>query len=305
MQEQGCGHESIGVIYMNKQIEYVIAYIAILKAHSGYLPMDVAYPPDLIDMVLQDAEPRAIITTPEYVEKSGSRFGNIPYFVCGDRWQDNLPPGRISPQRPPGMTWESLAYAVYSSGTTGKPKGILCPHRGSVLSYNYRSEKYPYFEGEKEAANVFLVWELLRPLLRGAHLYVVPDHLIYDVDQLPVFIETHKIDRMMFTPSLLDAVLSNTEVRPERLQTLKLIVTVIAEMAGKLDMLVGCVLHGGTAAPVGCNISAVVQGLTVAYESCAQNDPRLENIIPELSVRIPVRAGRGSGCFSFFQRSAG
>ena len=195
MQEQGCGHESIGVIYMNKQIEYVIAYIAILKAHSGYLPMDVAYPPDLIDMVLQDAEPRAIITTPEYVEKSGSRFGKIPYFVCGDRWQDNLPPGRISPQRPPGMTWESLAYAVYSSGTTGKPKGILCPHRGSVLSYNYRSEKYPYFEGEKEAANVFLVWELLRPLLRGAHLYVVPDHLIYDVDQLPVFIETHKISQ--------------------------------------------------------------------------------------------------------------
>ena len=61
-------------------------------------------------------------------------------------------------------------------------------------------------------------------------------------------------------------------------QTLKLIVTVIAEMAGKLDMLVGCVLHGGTAAPVGCNISAVVQGLTVAYESCAQNDPRLENM---------------------------
>ena len=248
MQEQGCGHESIGVIYMNKQIEYVIAYIAILKAHSGYLPMDVAYPPDLIDMVLQDAEPRAIITTPEYVEKSGSRFGNIPYFVCGDRWQENLPPGRISPQRPPGMTWESLAYAVYSSGTTGKPKGILCPHRGSVLSYNYRSEKYPYFEGEKEAANVFLVWELLRPLLRGAHLYVVPDHLIYDVDQLPVFIETHKIDRMMFTPSLLDAVLSNPEVRPERLQTLKLIVycgeVVTVALRNKCrEMLPNCRLH--------------------------------------------------------------
>ena len=224
LQQQGCGLESIGVIYMNKQSEYMVAYISILKAGAAYLPMDVAYPPDLVDMVLADAKPKAIITTPEYVERSGSKFGDIPYFVCGPDWQGQLPQQRIMPERPAGMTWENLAYAVYSSGTTGKPKGILCPHRGAVLSYNYRHMQYPYVEGEKEACNVFLVWEGFRPLMKGAHLHIVPDSVIYDVDELPKFIERHGIHRMMFTPSLLDAVLSNPEVKPGRLQSLKLIV---------------------------------------------------------------------------------
>lgn len=224
LQEQGCAPDEVGVIYMAKTIEYVIAYTAILKSQAAYLPMDVAYPPDLIDMVLQDAMPKAIITTPEYYEKSGSKFRNIPFFVCGPDWKEKLTRQKVSPVRPPGMTWENLAYAVYSSGTTGKPKGILCPHRGAVLSYNYRHVQYPYLEDEREAGNVFLVWELFRPLMKGAHLFVVPDTAIYDVDELPRFLEKHKIDRMMFTPSLLDAVLSNPEVKPERLQCLKLIV---------------------------------------------------------------------------------
>ena len=81
LQKQGCGLESIGVIYMNKQTEYMVAYIAILKAGAAYLPMDVAYPPDLVDMVLADAKPKAIITTAEYYERSGSKFG--PVFLLG------------------------------------------------------------------------------------------------------------------------------------------------------------------------------------------------------------------------------
>jgi hypothetical protein len=49
---------------------------------------------------------------------------------------------------------------------------------------------------------------------------VIPDDVIYDVDALPIFIEKNQINRMLFTPSLLDAVLSNPEVKRNRLQSL-------------------------------------------------------------------------------------
>ena len=45
--------------------------------------------------------------------------------------------------------------------------GIQCPHRGAVFSYYWRHVAYPYGEEEREACNVFFVWEMLRPLLRG------------------------------------------------------------------------------------------------------------------------------------------
>ena len=77
---------------------------------------------------------------------------------------------------------DSLAYIVYSSGTTGKPKGIACPHRGSVFSYKWRFEHFKYNEDieEVEGCNVFFNWEMLRPLLRGKLLVVIPDDVIYD-----------------------------------------------------------------------------------------------------------------------------
>ena len=53
---------------------------------------------------------------------------------------------------------------------------------------------------------------------------MIPDDVIYDVDALPIFIEKNQINRMLFTPSLLDAVLSNPEVKPNRLQSLKSII---------------------------------------------------------------------------------
>ena len=61
-------------------------------------------------------------------------------------------------------------------------------------------------------------------------------------------------------------------------EVLKLVVTVTAEVDGPLDLLVGAVLHGGTAKPVGCSIGATVQGLTVSYEAVAQNDPKLDDL---------------------------
>lgn len=43
----------------------------------------------------------------------------------------------------------------------------MCPHKGAILSYKWRHENYPYAADEREACNIFFVWEMLRPLLKG------------------------------------------------------------------------------------------------------------------------------------------
>ena len=104
------------------------------------------------------------------------------------------PPPAPHAQQHPNLTSpilnpvDALVFLDCSSGTTGAPKGICCPHRGAVHSYHHRLVNFPYSEGDREACHVFFVWELLRPLLGGMDsaggvavpLYVIPDDHIYD-----------------------------------------------------------------------------------------------------------------------------
>lgn len=107
----------------------------------------------------------------------------------------------------PSVGADDVAYIVYSSGTTGKPKGIKCPHRGAVHSYKFRFRAYPYEVDDVVACNVFFVWELFRPILKGIRMIVIPDDIIFDSDQLCHFLTKHKVTRMLFTPSLLETIL--------------------------------------------------------------------------------------------------
>ncbi|RDD46798.1 Linear gramicidin synthase subunit D [Trichoplax sp. H2] len=206
LRHKGIKVDSIGGIYMDKCLEYVIAYIAILKAGGAYLPLDVSYPPALLKMVLEDAEPVAVITTQSWASLLPSE---LEIIVLDDGWQnileqENTARGDVEQIK---NSLDDLAYVVYSSGTTGKPKGICCPHRGAVFSYTKRFLFYPFEDNDRVACNVFFVWELLRPLLKGITLYIIPNAIIYDPVLLSQFIYKHRITRILFTPSLLEAML--------------------------------------------------------------------------------------------------
>ncbi|EER05252.1 antibiotic synthetase, putative [Perkinsus marinus ATCC 50983] len=208
--EYGAGIGSLVGIYMPKDVGYVVSYIAALKAGGAYMPIDANYPDDLLQMVMDDAKPCCVCTTKALAEKLPESQKKFIFDDESSIWRKELSDGE-KPQDL-GVKETDPAYCVYSSGTTGKPKGIVCPHRGAVVSYDYRFGAYPYGEDEREACNVFFVWELLRPLLKGATLYVVPDAVIYDSAILPQYIKENEICRMLFTPSLLEAMLDSPGV---------------------------------------------------------------------------------------------
>ncbi len=211
LQQQGVRVDTITGIFMETCLEYVIACIAILKAGGAYMPLETAFPDALLARVLASAEPVLVLTREVWRDRLPISWQESErFFVLDNSWQEKLQEGVLPALNThaglPGP--DSLAFCVMSSGTTGMPKGIICPHRSAVNSYYWRYTHYPYHQKEREACNVFFVWETLRPLLQGCPAYIIADEVIFDPPRLLDFLERHQISRVLLTPSLLEQVLN-------------------------------------------------------------------------------------------------
>ncbi len=115
--------KAIIAFYLPRGIDLLVAQLAILKAGSAYLPLDITYPKERTRFMLEDAKPALILTL-------SSKLTEIPAgfpVLCLD---NDLPESVDSPL--PKTTADDLAYVLYTSGSTGQPKGSLIYHRGAV-----------------------------------------------------------------------------------------------------------------------------------------------------------------------------
>ena len=173
LRQHGVTRDVLVGVLLGRSADYVIACLAALRAGGAFLVLELAYPPDLLADVIEDAKPAVVVTHKAQAERIKAGIPLIKlddqHVVNGDSSAKELP------ALPAEDDLERLAFVSYSSETTGKPKGIANPHRAPVRSYDLRFELSDLKEGDRVACNVFFIWEILRPLLRGAAVYAVSD----------------------------------------------------------------------------------------------------------------------------------
>lgn len=114
-------------IFMERSIEMIISMLAIMKAGCAYVPLDPDYPEERISFLLKDSGTPLVLTQQRIIE----RLNGAVRAVCIDesmeefRMQDASNP-RIS------LHGRNLCYVMYTSGSTGIPKGVCVEHRGVV-----------------------------------------------------------------------------------------------------------------------------------------------------------------------------
>ncbi|KAL7934947.1 non-ribosomal peptide synthetase [Trichoderma chlorosporum] len=223
LRQYGVGRDDLVGVLMGRSADNVIASLAALRAGGAFLVLELAYPTSLLHDVIEDAKPAVIITQKAHAASIKPGIATIIIDQPEPTTNGHAAPVVVETREPLPASddLDRLAFVSYSSGTTGKPKGIANPHRAPVLSYDLRFRTSDLQPGDRVACNVFFVWEMLRPLIRGATTVAVPDNASYDPIGLVEFLAARRITDTLMTPTLLTTVLSRHPNLGEKLPELR------------------------------------------------------------------------------------
>jgi amino acid adenylation domain-containing protein/non-ribosomal peptide synthase protein (TIGR01720 family) len=127
LREHGVRPETVVAVCVESPIELVTGILGILKAGGAYVPLDPAYPDERLLFMLEDSGAAAVVTTRTFAGKLPST--DIPMLALDDL-QDTR--DEEHSDLPNLTTADNLAYVMYTSGSTGQPKGAAISHRAVI-----------------------------------------------------------------------------------------------------------------------------------------------------------------------------
>ena len=180
--------ERVGVC-MHRCAQMVVGILGVLKAGGAYVPLDPDYPQERVDFMIRDSALRMLLThsaaqRPYPQDVRAIRLDDEQVGAAIGACQSSNPDLQGA-----GVSATNLAYVMYTSGSSGTPKGVMVEHAGVVNRLLWAKDEYAVTAADRILHKTpftfdVSVWELLLPLLCGARLVVArpgghqePDYL--------------------------------------------------------------------------------------------------------------------------------
>lgn len=208
---RGARPESLVGVLLDRSVELVVVLVGILKAGAAFVPLDPGYPPDRLDYVVGNAGLRLVFTdqaladrVPEGVE--AIRMDADAALLASAGW--------VGPGLPAGPA--NAAYVVYTSGSTGQPKGAINTHRNIVNQLAWVQGLYRIGADDAILQKTPLGFddslrEFFWALTSGARLVVAAPDGHRDPAYLARVVQAERVTVLHVVPSLLQALLDDAD----------------------------------------------------------------------------------------------
>ena len=201
------------VIYMKKHPHMIAAFWGVVYSGCFYVPIDEEMPAFRISLIFQNLKPRVVIcdeTTVEHVKEFKDFSGEV--LLYDEISREPADPERLSAVREQAIDTDPV-YIVFTSGSTGVPKGVVACHR-SVIDYVENLTEVLHITDESVLANQTPLYfdaclkELFSSLKCGATTYLTPKSLFMFPVRLVEFLNEYKINTVCWVVSALTMISS-------------------------------------------------------------------------------------------------
>ncbi|WP_040497734.1 amino acid adenylation domain-containing protein, partial [Fulvivirga imtechensis] len=191
-------------VFADRSVDTVATFLGVLKCGCAYLPLDRKYPKERIRYVLEDAEVNIVLTT------SGQPEGTLEGYKVFDL--SSVITEDLSGERAyRKVSATDTAYVMYTSGTSGKPKGVITEHRGVVRLV--KNSNYFSFTGTERFLSLSnfsfdgSTFDIFGSLLNGGSLFIPSQtELLNDLSDL---ITDQEITTFFTTTALFNSLVDN------------------------------------------------------------------------------------------------
>lgn len=209
LRKLGAGPELTVGLCLDRSVDLIVGLLGILKTGAAYVPLDPGLPKHRLNMILEDAGARVLVTRSELAEGLGDQLDSV---VCLDTDAQEIADENPNDLRS-AVSDQNLVYVIFTSGSTGRPKGVAVEHRQLINYVNAIWEKLDLPAGSSFATVSTIAADLgntaLFPsLCKGGTLHLIAEERATDPDALAEYFSRNRIDCLKIVPTHLSALLS-------------------------------------------------------------------------------------------------
>jgi amino acid adenylation domain-containing protein len=206
---RGLTHEGVVGVKTERNLDWLIAVLAVFKAGAVYLPIEPHFPAERVTTMLARSGATLVLTEPTITAACEAGHADTDLGIA------------VAP--------DQLAYIYFTSGSTGEPKGAMCEHVGFLNHLFAKIDDLQIGEGTVVAQTApqcfdISLWQLVAALLAGGRVVIVEQETILDAERFLERIVAGRVNVVQVVPSYLEVLVTNLAQRPRELGALRYVV---------------------------------------------------------------------------------